>query len=158
MVRSGKLFALAVVGSLVFGIQISPIASAITLGCSKVQKDARAFASNFERHKSLELSLYSKRSYKEAYKAFYQAQFNYRKLYDAVLKSPKCFSVSQRNALTKDYKRFYNQIGACDLYGYNICSTWIKPQNIDPCAIYKLAREYQDCIEDNARPDPGYAD
>ena len=158
MVRSGRLFTLTLVASLILGTQIIPSASAITLGCSKVQKDARVFASNFERNKSLELNLYSKRSYQQAYKAFYQAQVNYRKLYDAVLKSSKCFSASQRNALTKDYKRFYNQIGACDLYGYNICSTWIKPQNSDPCAIYKLARDYQDCIEDNARPDPGYAD
>jgi len=84
-----------------------------------------------------------------------KAQISFRKLYDTVLKSPKCFKVNQRSALTKDHGRFYKQIGACELYGIQICSRWIKPQNVDPCFEYKLARDYQDCIEDHARPTYG---
>ena len=156
MAAKRRIFILPLLLSLLFGSHSIPSASAITLGCSKAQRDARIFASNFERNKNLEANLFSKGSYQQAYKAYYEAQANFQKLYDAVLKSPKCFSVSQRNAFTKNYNRFYKQVGACDLYGYTICSRWIKPQNSDPCAIYKLARDYQDCIEDHARPDYEY--
>lgn len=133
--------------------------SAITLGCSKAQREAQTFSARFETNRKLEINLFNKASYKDAYGAFYKAQINYKKLYDTVLKSPKCFSVDERKYISQYYKRFYNQIGACELYGIRICTLWIKVQNLDPCSIYKSAREYQDCLEDNARPtDPGYVD
>jgi len=141
------------------GLQIVPgfftPVSAISIGCSKAQTDARKLSASFEKNKRLESDLYSKARYQDAYRAFYNAQISFRKLYDTVLKSPKCFKVNQRSALTKDYGRFYKQIGACELYGIQICSRWIKPQSVQPCLEYKLARDYQDCIEDHARPTYG---
>jgi len=144
---------------LIIGFQMAPVlttpAAAISIGCSKAQTDARKLSVSFESNRRLEADLYSKARYQEAYRAFYNAQISFRKLYDTVLKSPKCFTVNQRSALTKDYGRFYKQVGACELYGIQICSRWIKPQNVDPCSVYKLARDYQDCIEDHARPTYG---
>ena len=130
---------------------------AITFGCGKVQKSVSTLNSSFQVYKTRETNLLKSYRYQEAYRAYWNAQKNYKIMYDSVIKSSKCFSVTFRKNLVSSYNSYYQQVGACDRYGYQVCAQWIKTPSM-PCDDTRTKQEYIDCIEDQARPVPGYAD
>jgi hypothetical protein len=128
---------------------------AIQFGCGSVQKSVTTLNSKFISNVSREKSLIKSYRYKEAYGAYWNAQKDFKTMYDAVLKSSKCFSVSFRKNLINYYSSYYTQVGACDRYGYQICSQWIKPQSM-PCDDTRTKEEYIFCMEGQARVNPNY--
>jgi hypothetical protein len=128
---------------------------AIQFGCGSVQKSVTSLNSKFISNANREQSLIKSYRYKEAYKAYWTAQKDFKTMYDAVLKSSKCFSVSFRKNLISNYSSYYTQVGACDRYGYQICSQWIKAPSM-PCDDTRTKEEYIFCMEGQARVNPDY--
>ena len=126
---------------------------AISFGCGGVQKSVTTLNASFQAFKNQESSLIKSYRYQEAYRSYWKAQQSFKPMYDAVLKSPKCFTISFRKTLVNSYNSFYTQVGACDRYGYKICSGWIKAPSL-PCDNTWTRQDYLDCMENQARPDP----
>ena len=139
---------------LVFGLPTQN-SQAISFGCGKVQKSVTALNSSFQTYKTREASLIKSYRYQEAYRAYWNAQKNFKTMYDSVLKSSKCFSVPFRQTLINSYNSFYTQVGACDRYGIQICSQWIKTPS-GPCDDTRTKEEYIFCMEGQARVNPDY--
>jgi hypothetical protein len=130
---------------------------AISFGCKNVQASVTKLNTSFVINKNNELKLIRNYRYQSAYKAYWNAQKSYKVLYDSVHKSKKCFSASFRQTIGNFYSSYYKQVGACDRYGYQICSAWIKAPSM-PCDDAYSTQDFLDCMEDQARPDPEYAD
>ena len=153
--KTRVLFVLLALISLNLPMQQS---QAISFGCGSVQKSVTALNSKFISYANREQSLIKSYRYQEAYRAYWNAQKNFKSMYDSVLKSSKCFSVPFRKNLISYYSSYYTQVGACDRYGYQICSQWIKAPSM-PCDDTRTKQEYIDCMENQARPtDPGHVD
>ena len=139
-----------------FGLP-SESSNAITFGCRDVQKKVDSLYTNYIIFKNSETISLKRYAYQEAYRAYWNAQKNYQGMYDFVTKSPKCFKSSFKSNMMKSYSTFYVQVGACDRYGYQICSQWKSSPDL-PCEDTRTKQDYIDCIEGQARPDYGYAD
>ncbi len=148
---------------LLFGVTAttSPSAEAITFGCSKAQALAREWGGSAIDWRDRESTYRSEYKYTDAYQSYLGVVYKVNKWRKIVAKSPRCFGSAYQASTNSLFQSFFIKKSMCARYGNAICKAY--PSKLPPRKPTTLAdicgdRSYQDCIEDGARPDYGYAD